>query len=207
VTRTRSGAIAGGLAATALLLGACGDAENTYVEEQGSGLFMRLPEDWEVFPVEDANPAGNPRIDADFGPWSVLIDGAERPNRAHGEEANPDEPVGTVQVVPLALFQSPPPLAHATLRGFFMVDGSDPLESDVVTDLEYDEVDLGHHWGNRLIGTVDQGGGEVRVAQLAFFDSGGKRIHVVRILCTVECFDDNEEEIEDVLDSFTLEDR
>ena len=196
-----------GFGAAGLLLAACGGPDNTYVEEQGSGLFMRLPEDWAVFPVEDGAPAGDPRVDADFGPWSVLIDGAERPNRAHGEEANPDEPVGTVQVVPLALFQSPPPLAHSTLRSFFTAEGADPLETDGITDIEYDEVDLGEHWGSRLIGTVDQGDGEVRVAQLAFFDAGGKRIHVVRILCSVECFDDNEDEIEEVLDSFTLEER
>ena len=205
--RTRGGGIALGVVATAVVLGACGGPDNTYVEEPESGLFMRLPSDWKVFPVEDGAPAGDPRVDADFGPWSVLIDGAERPDRAHGEEASPDEPVGTVQVVPLALFQSPPPLTNATLRSFFTVDGADPLQSDVVTDIEYDEVDLGGHWGSRLIGTVDQGDGEVRVAQLAFFDNGGKRIHVLRILCSVECFDDNEDEIEEVLDSFTLEER
>jgi hypothetical protein len=195
----------GGIVVLALaLLGACGDADNTYVEEQGSGLFMRLPNDWTVFDVENGKPAADPSTDVNFGAWSVLIDGAVQPDRAHGEDAAPEEPVGTVQVVPLAMFQSPPALAHSTLRSFFMPDGSDPLEAGL-DDLEYDEIDNGAHWGNRLTATIDQGGQPVRVAQLAFFDDGGDRVHVVRILCSIECFADNEDEIDGVLDSFTLE--
>jgi len=198
----RSAALVSGLV---VLLGACGDAESTYVEEQSSGLFMRLPADWTVFQVEDGEPGGDPRVDLGFGPWSVLIDGAERPNRAHGEDENPDEPVGTVQVVPLAMFQTPPPIAHASLRGFFTVDGSDPLEGTGIEDLEYEEIDRGDHWGNRISGTMRQGGDTVRVSQLAFFDEDGKRVHLVRILCSLECFEEHEAEIDAALDSFTLE--
>jgi hypothetical protein len=188
-----------------VLLGACGDADNTYVEEQSSGLFMRLPADWTVFPVEDGEPAGDPRVDLGFGPWSVLIDGAEQPDRAHGEDANPNEPVGTVQVVPLSAFQSPPPLAHAALRGFFTTDGTDPLEGTGIDDLEYEEIDNGDHWGNRITASMGQGADAVRVSQLAFFDEGGKRVHLVRILCSVACFEEHEQEIDAALDSFTLE--
>lgn len=201
-------AVAGVALAASLLTAACGDADNTYVKESGSGLFLRLPNDWTVFPVKDGKPAGDPRIDADFGAWSVVIDGHRNPRRSHIEEPATDEPVGTVDVVPMLALQSPLPLAHATLRSLFTVDGSDALESDDVRDLEYDEVDLGGHWGSRLVGTVSVDGvEEIRVAQLAFFDDSGERIYVVRIQCSLDCFDDHETEIEAILDSFTLEAR
>jgi hypothetical protein len=190
--------------ASAAALGACGEADNTYVEEQGSGLFLRLPTDWAVFQVEDGKPASDPQTDVDFGPWSVLIDGAAEPDRGHGEQAVPDEPVGTVQVVPLALFQSRPALAHSTLRMFFTSDGTDPLEAGL-GDVRYEEIDLGDHWGNRITATIEQGGAAVRATQLAFFDSGGDRVHVVRITCSVECYEEREDEIEAIVDSFTLE--
>ena len=202
VTPVRTGALVMGLV---LLLGACGQADNTYVEEQGSGLFVRLPRNWTVFPIEDGKPAVNPNVDPDFGAWRVMIDGAERPSRAHGEEPAPDEPVGTVQVVPVVMFESLP-LAYSSLRTLFpSLEGGDPLEGNDVTDIEYQEIDLDGHWGSRLTGTVDQGGDPVRVAQLAFFDDDGKRVHLLRILCSVECFDRHGDEIDDVLDSFTLE--
>ena len=199
VTPVRSGALIGGLA---LLLGACGGADNTYVEEQSSGLFVRLPADWEVFPIEGGKPAGDPRLDTDFGPWRVIIDGAERPARAHGEDPLPDEPVGTIQVVPVG---AEIPLTLSSLRSLFPIDGSDPLEGGDITDLEYQEIDLDEHWGSRLTGTMDLGAGPVRVAQMAFFDDDGDRIHLVRILCSVECFDRNEAEIDEILDSFTFD--
>lgn len=202
MTRPRSGAWVGVI----LLLVACGGPDNTYVSERGSGLFLRLPADWAVFPVENGRPAADPSTDVDFGAWRVLIDGDDRPDRSHGEELSPGAPVGTVQVVPRALFQTPPPLAQSTLRSLFTGDGSDPLVGTAYADVEYDEVDLGHHWGNRITATMTQSGSEVRVSQLAFFDSGGERIHVVRILCSAECFEEYEDEIDGVLDSFTLED-
>ena len=199
----RSGALVVGIA---LLLGACGDAESTYVEEPRSGLFIRLPADWTVFPVEDGNPAGDPRLDATVGRWSVFIDGAEVASRSHAEQALPEAPLGNVQITPLATLQQPPPLAQASLRRFFNVDASDPLvDASTVADLEYEEIDLGHAWGNRLEGTMDLGGGELRVVQLAFFDEGGDRLYRFRLLCSVSCFDAHRAEIDDVLDSFTLE--
>ena len=201
VTPVRSGALMVGLA---LLLGACGDAENTYVEEQSSGVFVRLPNDWAVFPIEDGKPGGDPRVDLDFGPWRVVIDGAAVPDRAHGEEPAPNEPVGTVQVVPVAFFQDLP-LALSSLRMLFPGDGTDPLAADSgVTDVEYREIDLEDHWGSRLDGTTDLGGGPVRVAQIAFFDDGGDRVHLVRILCSLDCFDRNEAEINEILDSLSF---
>jgi len=200
--------VGGRLAVLAIVLvAACGGPDNTYVSEKGSGLFLRLPPDWTVYPLESGKPASDPTTDADFGVWRVLIDGDHHPDRAHGEELAPGAPVGTVQVVPRVAFSTPLPLAQGALRSLFMPDGSDPLEALDLTDIEYHEIDLGHHWGNRLIATVDRGGVKIRIAQLAFFDRGGKRLHVALIQCTVECFRQHKREIDGVLDSFTLEDR
>jgi hypothetical protein len=188
----------------ALLVAACGSPDNTYVEERGSGLFLRLPDDWEVFELQSGSPAAD-RTDPAFGAWRVVIDGAETPSRAHGENPAPSEPVGAVSVTPLRSLQTPLPLNLSSLRTLFPPGQTDPLVEGDVTDIEYEEVDLGHHWGVRLRGTVDLGGGPVRIAQHAFFDEDGQRVHVLRIMCSVDCFDAHRAEIDDVLDSFTLE--
>ena len=188
----------------ALLVAACGGPDNTYVEERGSGLFLRLPNDWEVFELQSGSPAAD-LSDPAFGAWRVVIDGADTPSRAHGEDPAPAEPVGVVSVTPLRSLQTPLSLNLSSLRSLFPPGRGDALTETGITDIEYEEVDLGGHWGVRLRGTVDLGGGPVRIAQHAFFDDDGERVHVVRVMCSVECFDSHRAEIDDVLDSFTLE--
>ena len=52
---------------------------------------------------------------------------------------------------------------------------------------------------------MELAGGQIRMAQLAFFDEGGDRLYRFRLLCSLACFTAHEAEIDAVLDSFTLE--
>lgn len=197
-------------AATSLsLLAACGnERDNTYIENANAGVFVRLPLDWTVFPVEDGNPVADPAVDLSFGPWRVLVDGATSPSRSHLEEAAPDEPVGFAFVTPLSGSDFVPSMA--TLRSLATPDNSDPLDGSVpgLVVEEYDEIDLGHAWGNRITAEVPQPGGSLlKFTQLAFVDDGSNRITVFMLGCSTTCFDDHADEIRDSISSFTLEER
>jgi hypothetical protein len=160
-----------------------------------------------VYPLQDGEP-GAARNDVDYGTWRVLLDGAPEPNRSHGNNPVPSEPVGVVSVRPLRTLQTPLAVAHASLRTLFLPGGGDPLAGTAtvpVTDLVYQEVDLDDHWGSLMTGSFDTGPGPVRQTQLAFFDDGGERLYVVHIMCSTECFARRQAEIDGILDSFTLE--
>jgi hypothetical protein len=199
-----------GIAVAMVLFGsACGGADNEYVANNDAGLFVRLPADWAVFEVSTSNPAGDPRTDPEAGAWRVVIDGSDHPSRAHLEVAAPDEPVGFVEIVPTALIQNTSLTSHMALRSLLFNGEADPLDESSTADvLDYEEIDLGHHWGNRIVAELPARGGEsVVVTQLAFLDSANDRVSVLRILCTTGCYEDNKSEIDEIVDSWTLEDR
>jgi hypothetical protein len=190
----------------------CGESErdNAYVEHADAGLFMRLPADWETFQVLNDNPTKDPRTDADGGPWRVIFDGAPDADRAHLEEPSPDDPVGFAEIDPTP--GGTGVTSHAEMRSLLTstadsFEAVDPLESPDFDVIDYEEFDLGSFYGNRL--TVDTAGedGDIRVTQIVASTDGADRVYVVRLLCSVECYDDNAAEIEAVLDSFTLEAR
>jgi hypothetical protein len=206
MTRRRVVGLAMALSALVGLGAACGSPDNEYVANTDAGLFVRLPADWTIFEVASDNPAADPRIDPDAGAWRVVFDAAEDPSRAHLEVPVPDDPVGFVEIVPTAMMENTRLTSHAALRSLIFAGEGDPLDpTSGVEVLDYEEIDLGHHWGNRLVAELNAPGGEVVVTQLAFLDSASDRVHVLRVLCSTECYEENEDEINDVVDSWTLE--
>jgi hypothetical protein len=189
----------------------CGDADNEYVANNDAGLFVRLPADWTVYQVADNNPAADPRTDADAGRWRVVFDASESPTRAHLDQLVPDAPVGFVEIVPTALLEGAQLTSHAALRSMLLAGQGDPLDPSIDVDVEvldYEEVDLGHHWGNRIVAEMPAPGLEnVIITQLAYLDSASNRVHVLRVVCSTTCYEAREDEINEVVDSWTLEDR
>lgn len=205
--RARFGAASLLAALVAPLLGAgCGGPDNVYVANADAGVFVRLPTDWTVFTVADQDPTGDPRTDPEAGTWRVLIDGAARPDRAHIELRAPAEPVGFVEIVPTGLIEGGEQISsHSALRSLLLGGSSDPLEADGVEVVEYEEIDLGHHWGNRVVAEVQRDGITVVMSQVAFLDDASNRLQVMRVLCSAACYDEHRDVIGEVFDSWTLE--
>ncbi len=205
--------IGAAVVASALVLAAgCGDPDNVYVANERAGVFLKLPNDWTTFQVERADPTANPRTSAEAGEWSVIVDAADQPLRSHLEEAAPEAPVGMLQIIPTPFLQDPEgnpiSLTNQVLRALLLNLEGDPLTEPGVEVVKYVEVDLGHHWGIRLTAKLSQAEEtEVQVTQFAFVDAGGKRLYRFRLLCSVACYAEHEDEINAVLDSWTLEGR
>lgn len=197
--------VAAGLALVAVL-GGCGGPDNVYVAHPDAGVFVRLPPDWAVFTIADKDPTADPRSDPSAGTWRVVIDGAVDADRAHIESRSPTEPVGFVEIVPTGLIEGGEQISnHASLRSLLLGGSSDPLDAAGVEVVAYEEIDLGHHWGNRVVAEVQRDGDTVVMSQVAFLDDGSNRLQVMRVLCSADCYEQNEAEITAVLDSWTLE--
>jgi hypothetical protein len=207
MTSRRLGAVAGvAFAVATLLLTACGDPDHVYVSDEDTGVFLQLPQGWTVFEVEDGNANVNPRTDASSGEWAVIIDGSEDPRRSHLEDPAAADPVGRASVLNITTTQIP--RTHAALRSLLTVDGSDPLENPSA-DLRieaYDEIEISGAWGYRMVIAHSPGPGiESKIVQLAFFDDGGNRLMTLALGCSAECYDDHGDEIQAVVDTFTIE--
>ncbi len=184
----------------------CGGPDNVYVANTDAGVFVRLPTDWTVFGIVDKDPTGDPRTDPDAGTWRVVIDGAVEPDRAHIEARSPTEPVGFVEIVPTGLIEGGEQISsHSSLRSLLLGGSSDPLDAPGVDVVEYEEIDLGHHWGNRVVAEVRRDGGTVVMSQVAFLDDASNRLQVMRVLCSADCYEQHEDTIVEIFDSWTLE--
>jgi len=189
-----------------IALAGCGGPDNVYVAHADAGVFVRLPADWTVFTFADKDPTADPRTDPSAGTWRVVIDGAVDADRAHIESPSPTEPVGFVEILPTGLIEGGEQISnHASLRSLLLGGSSDPLDAPGVDVVAYEEIDLGHHWGNRVVAEVRRDGDTVVMSQVAFLDDGSNRLQVMRVLCSADCYELHEAEITAVLDSWTLE--
>lgn len=187
-------------------LAACGGGrDNEYVQQTEAGLFVRLPADWTTFQLLEGDPTVDPRVDPAGGAWQVLIDGSASPSRQHLEQVLPDEPLGIVQIEPTPAGTGP--TSHLQLRSLLQFDplAGDPLEDPSLDVVDYAEFDDGDFFGNRLVVDRETDEGTMRITQIAAVDVGSNRVYSFRLFCTPDCYDDHEREIEDVVDSFTLE--
>jgi hypothetical protein len=212
----------GALAALVGLSGlvGCGDADNVYVTNERAGVFVSLPPDWTTFEVLGRDPSvrDNPVLDPTGGRWRVVFDSSTDPSRFNLETAEPDSPVGFLDVVPASLVANPSDQARnplpltdsSVLRSSLFRFAADPLDPELeslgveLEVLQYDEIELDGYWGNRLVGQLSTDNGSITVENLTFADDGGERLYQLHIFCSVECFDRHRDEIEAIVDSFTL---
>jgi hypothetical protein len=189
------------------------------VKNAKAGIYVKVPKAWGVFTLRDGHPMelgakqvtnGGSAIAENQTPWLVGFDGAAEPTRANIESADePSDPIGSVQVLPISA-DATLPRTLAGLRSIFTDDGSDPITEPAsgfeVKDYAELEFPSGH-WGIRMTFTRTDGAASHMVEAIAAFDPAVERVYLVEIQCTESCFDEHRTQIDQVLDSVTLEKR
>lgn len=211
--RLRPGA--GVLLALTGVLGACGGSGYRYVENGEAGAYFKVPEGWEVFAV-DADPVPDDRpapIGSDLveGPWVVVFDAAPDPAIEHVDELSPTHVVGQAEVGELRP-EVRDALTLADLRSLVLDGEYDPIQlySEGNPDLEivrYEDIttDDGLR-GNRIILNVRLDEGDyVTLDQVALVDAGTERLYRLLVKCDAGCYLDNQDEIDEVVDSWTVD--
>lgn len=210
---------AGAAVAVALLLASCGSSDAQYVKNGKAGIFVEVPKAWGVFTLRAGHPMelgakrvtnGSEAVGEGQTPWLVGFDGAKEPTRANFEATEePSDPIGSVQVLPVRA-EANLPRTLGGLRSIFTDDGSDPLAAPAsgFEIKDYAELEFpSGHWGIRMTFQRTDGSATHMVEAIAAFDRTVERVYIVEIQCTDTCFDKHHDEIEQILDSVTLEQR
>jgi hypothetical protein len=220
--------------AAAVVCTACGGPDNVYVSNNKAGVYLKLPPTYGTFDYEAGDPTAD-RLTDQPGTWRVGFDGAPEPSRAHLEgNIAPKAPVGFVQVVPIDAGSID---GQQGLRSVLVGGHYDPLDPTVSLDgtggaggsgsdgeassaddpsyidpsslavLDYEEVDVGHAYGNQIHATIGAGRTELEITQIAMLNNAGDRVQLLRVLCSPDCYKDHEHEIDAIVRSWLLEDR
>jgi len=195
-----------------LVVAGCGGSGYTYHSNRDENLYFKLPDDWTVF-------------DGDDIPTDALTPGMWVRGFMAGEEPSVDgvfalaaaEPRGFVFVEPLDVMERDT-VSLRSLRGTLLgTDATgeplDPLAyaeqfPEQLQILGYDGgvvYDHGPHGVHLRVAISPPGEETAVIDQLVLVDAGTSRMYVLSIGCSLECFEAHEREIEEVIDSWTLE--
>lgn len=200
----------GRLAATLAVAGAlagCGGSGYEYVANRREGVYFKVPDDWRVFGNEellDPDEAGG-------GRWVRGFDAARVPDPDRVFVVASETPRGFAEVRPLGAAERED-VSLVSLRkvGFGEID---PLEfaqqnPEELRILEYDDVVLDDARGTHLrVAAEDQDGVGIVIDQTVLVDDATSTRYWFTVGCTEACWDAHEDEIEEVVDSWTLETR
>lgn len=210
-----------GLAALLLLVATvgCGAPEFTYVTNSADRTYVKIPHAWkpidprqldDAFGLDPAVPA------ADAGIWHVGYDAAAVPTTDHLIGWSATEPAVLVGVRQIPQSQ----------RGQYSLDGlrdlffpvspaarqqiaADPLAGGELSDfgLFADEV-LTPGTGVRGVHTVFRyrlgAGPPQMIDQTVYLNDDASRIYMLFVRCTTTCYSDRQEEIQNIVSSFTV---
>ena len=196
------------VAVTPVFAAGCAGSGYTYHSNRDEKLYFKVPDDWTVFDTEDLLPAEGG--DAGAG-WVRGFAGGERPTADAVRAITHTEPRGYVEIIPLDVMERDE-LNLATLRSTNF--GTDPLlfaqenPEGPLEILDYDDVvlDGGPHGVHIQVSiTPESGGGTAIIDQTVLVDKATTRRYVLSIGCNVQCWDTHRREIEEVIESWTLE--
>jgi hypothetical protein len=207
----RAARLAWVLAIASIVAAACSSDGFTYVENEEEGLYFKVPDEWIV--SEGTSVLESPRAELDRAieglqdptlpdlpePWRVSIDGTTA--------AAPGLSI-VAQVVPIGS-----DLRDQVSIGWMKQLATDGLdvstaegEEPTVTVLYDEDLVQGDLSGNRIvIDWVSEGGVQFTKDQLIFVDPALTRLYGLIVLCDARCYRTNFDDIDAVMNSFTVE--
>lgn len=198
------------LAAVLVVAAGCAGSGYTYHSNRDEKLYFKVPDDWTVFDTEDLLPETGG--DAGGG-WVRGFAGGNRPSPDAVRAITHSEPRGYVEIIPLDVMERDE-LSLATLRSTNF--GTDPLlfaqenPDGPLEILDYHDIvlDAGPHGVRIQVAiTPEDGRGTAIIDQTVLVDKATTKRYVLSIGCSVECWDAHHDEIEEVIESWTLEEK
>jgi hypothetical protein len=201
-------------AAAALAVAGCAGSGYTYHSNRAEQLYFKVPDDWTVFDTADILEGEEVE-----GTWVRGFAAGDEPSTDAVFSIMANEPRGYVEVLHLG-FMERDELSIATMRGTnFGTDMSgNPIDPLVFAQenpdgplqiLDYDDhvvLDHGPHGVHLRVAVTPDGSDTTAIIdQTVLVDSATQRRYVLSIGCDARCFEEHEHEIEEVIDSWTLE--
>jgi len=195
-------------AAATLLAAGCAGSGYTYQANKKEQLYFKLPDDWTVFDTNDLLPETQGESS---GGWVRGFAGGTRPTPDAVRAIAHTEPRGYVEVQKLSVMERDG-LSLATLRGTNF--GTDPLQfaqdnpDGPLEILDYDDVvlDGGPHGVHIRVAITPEGEDVTAIIdQTVLVDKATTTRYVLSIGCNSACWDEHHGEIEEVIKSWTLD--
>ena len=191
-------AVVGGLAFGAT---ACDSSGYQYVKNSEEGAYFKVPNDWELFKVEEGLPEDRPVPDGALmdGPWRIVFDADDAPDAAHIEAE-----VGSIRM------DVRDSVSNVDLRSLAL-DGTDPIAlyeqgSNEVEIVRYEDITTADGLrGNRVVlNKLVADGTHVTIDQIALVDPGTTTLYRLLVKCSSTCYLENRNQIDTVVDSWQI---
>jgi hypothetical protein len=211
------------LAAVAVVAAGCGGSGYTYVSNRREQVFFKVPKDWKVYDTDtllQSTSQGMTVLDVErlrARTWLRGFDGAPRPDPTHVFAQATDTPRGYAEIRQLTEDERND-LSLKALRstGFPTEDDGTPIDPvQYVKDnptggialLRYQELSLKHGThGVRLVAAIDTpDAGTLVIDRTTLVDKATTRRISFTIGCTVRCWNKYAKKINQVADSWTVE--
>lgn len=203
------------LALVACAAVACSGSGFQYVKDSSSTAFFKIPDQWQLYGEDQILKGGgvvaSPQAKEAFAQasWMVMFDAAPSPSLEHVLSVQADEPTGFAQVRPLGL-EERDGFSISTIRNYlFDVDGNatDPSASQAELLSDEDVLLDGGYRGVHVEFNVQDGDEFLTVNQVGVVDPGTSTLYLFAIGCEARCYLDNQDTIQTIADSWTVEDR
>jgi hypothetical protein len=204
------------LPAVVVALSACEGSGFQYVKNttDDTGTYFKLPGDWEVYDedvyFEALGGVVSPQqadVQKETG-WTVAFDAAPEPSLAHlTEQLAPEHPTGSARVSLIPPEQRDTFSFAAMRNAFLPLDQL--LDAGQAEILRQEPITEGDSFrGLRLTYNVeDPDGGFATFDQTVLVDQATERQYLLVVSCDASCFQENESEIDDVVNSWTVRER
>lgn len=169
--------------------------QHGYVQSADGSLSFRHPPEWENVDLVPVTAE-----------WIAGIDASSEPNRGNVTALVLKAPFVLAEVYPLE-GSARDSISLQSLRELALNNGVDPTADDDPTlRLLFHNtiVDENGFEGHHMRFEVDVDGGTAIEEQLAVFDVERRRVHRVRVACSIDCFEANDNDIDDLFDSIRL---
>jgi hypothetical protein len=197
------------VAAIAVLISACAGTGYNYVKDSGDKTYLKVPDSWKLFSHEQILSKNKNLSKADKqsqldSSWQVIFDADPKPALKHFLAAASSHPAGMALVLQLS-FNASDTLALKDLRNFFIdIDTASQNNTGNVLTYEPLTIDGGFH-GIHLVATVtDSKGRSFTFDQKAVLDQDTSKAYLVIVGCQSDCYQANQDKIENVVDSWTV---
>ncbi len=197
---------------------ACGGSGYQFVQNEGLGVYAKVPDDWEIYDERDLLLSSgdfevdDPALDqAAERVWFRGFDSGDDPSVENAADFTGPEPRGFIQALPLARAQREQ--VNLTALRSFVNGGVDPVaayranplgNTRVVLD-EPAEFDAGYHGVHTVWGKTE-GSTTAWIDQTVVLDKTNSVLFLFVTGCDRRCFTDtHKDEIVEIVDSWTIQ--
>lgn len=187
-----------------LLAAACGESGLSqsgfqYLEDEDSGLYAKIPAGWSVTTQGNIDFA----LVGEDGVMSVLPGESTLPWRAEfdARPSNPDrlaKVAGAIEIQPVDRRLR----SDLTIDGLIGIDAESP--DDGITVFHQDNVRRGELTGRRIIYSREFSGEPTMVDRMMLSDDRLTTVYEVRMFCDKDCFAENADVIDEIMETFTV---